>query len=62
MSKRQLPLICVLLALALVLVATRFYPGGTLDDPSAFQTTIIVMESELDHARLAVDDCECRSD
>ena len=34
MNKRRVPLICVLLALALVLVATRFYPGGTLDDPT----------------------------
>ena len=34
MNKRQGPLICVLLALALLLVATRFYPGGTLDDPT----------------------------
>lgn len=34
MNKRQGPLICVVLALALVLVATRFYPGGTLDDPT----------------------------
>jgi hypothetical protein len=34
MNKRQLPLICVLLALALVLLATRRYPGGTLDDPT----------------------------
>ena len=35
MSRRKLPLICVLLGLALVLVATRLYPGGTLDDPTA---------------------------
>lgn len=32
MNKREVPLVCVLLALALMLVATRFYPGGTLDD------------------------------
>ena len=35
MNKRQLPLLCVLLALVLVLMATLFYPGGTLDDPTA---------------------------
>jgi hypothetical protein len=35
MNKRQLPLIGVLLGFALILVATRFYPGGTLDDPTA---------------------------
>jgi hypothetical protein len=35
MNKRQFPLICVLLGFALILVATRFYPGGTLDDPTA---------------------------
>jgi hypothetical protein len=34
MKVRQVPVVCVLLALALVLVATRFYPGGTLDDPT----------------------------
>jgi hypothetical protein len=34
MNKRQLPLICILVGLALVLLATRFYPGGTLDDPT----------------------------
>ena len=33
-SKRQIPLICVLVALVLFLVATRLYPGGTLDDPT----------------------------
>src|SRR5947209_9688461 len=35
MDKRKVPLVCVLLALALVLIATRLYPGGTLDDPTA---------------------------
>ena len=35
MDRRIAPLICVLLALALLLVATQLYPGGTLDDPSA---------------------------
>jgi hypothetical protein len=34
MNKRHLPLICILLGCALVLLATRFYPGGTLDDPT----------------------------
>jgi len=35
MSKRQLPLLCVLLAIGLVVVATRLYPGGTLEEPQA---------------------------
>src|SRR5262245_1931010 len=35
MNKRHVPLICVLLAFALMLVATRLYPDGTLDnDPT----------------------------
>jgi len=34
MDNREVPLVCVLLALTLMLVATRFYPGGTLDDPT----------------------------
>ena len=35
MNKRQVPLICVLVGFALVFLATRFYPGGTLGDPTA---------------------------
>ena len=35
MAKQNVPLICVVLALALVLVATCLYPGGTLGYPRA---------------------------
>jgi len=35
MTKQNMPLICVLLAVALVLGATRLYPGGTLENPRA---------------------------
>jgi hypothetical protein len=34
MNKRRFPFICVLMGFALILVATLFYPGGTLDDPT----------------------------
>jgi hypothetical protein len=35
MIKRQLPLFCVVLGFALIVLATRFYPGGTLEEPTA---------------------------
>lgn len=34
MNRRQLPPLGVLVGLALLVVSTRFYPGGTLDDPA----------------------------
>lgn len=35
MNRRDLPPIGILLGLALIVVSTRLYPGGTLDDPAA---------------------------
>jgi hypothetical protein len=35
MDKRKIPLVCVLVALSLVGIATQLYGGGTLEDPTA---------------------------